>query len=142
MLGRSHNVMADYHLMPLTEPARKNNRRSWTTELSNSFITAVETLGGPEAATPSKIKKLMQVEGLTTDQVKSHLQKYRHQSRRASQPNENPVNLPIDFQEQWICESFPVNMMVPNSSDVHSGASHNIPGHESKNAESSAPDIK
>ncbi|XP_038709860.1 myb family transcription factor EFM-like [Tripterygium wilfordii] len=87
-------LRADYRPKPLTDPTGKNNRRCWTSELHNHFVRSVEILGGPEVATPSEIKILMEAEGLSTDQVKSHLQRYRLQSRRASQPSENPVKSP------------------------------------------------
>ncbi|KAF5480124.1 hypothetical protein F2P56_000892 [Juglans regia] len=59
------------------KPIRKTNRRTWTVELHAKFVEAVNFLGGPEVATPKQIREVMQVEGLTNDHVKSHLQKYR-----------------------------------------------------------------
>jgi hypothetical protein len=38
----------------------------------------------PAVATPKQIRELMKVDGLTNDEVKSHLQKYRLHTRRAS----------------------------------------------------------
>ncbi|XVF71318.1 hypothetical protein PTKIN_Ptkin12aG0027800 [Pterospermum kingtungense] len=58
----------------LTQPIWKNNRRCWSSELHARFVEALNVLGGIEAATPKQIRDLMQVEGLTIDQVKSHLQ--------------------------------------------------------------------
>eukprot|EP00257_Ricinus_communis_P019818 XP_015578914.1 transcription factor HHO5-like [Ricinus communis] len=66
-----------YKLKPLTQPICRNNRRSWTPELHARFVVVLHMLGGPEVATPKQIRDQMQVEGLTTNQVKSHLQKYR-----------------------------------------------------------------
>ncbi|GMI85576.1 ULT1 INTERACTING FACTOR 1, HRS1 HOMOLOG5 [Hibiscus trionum] len=62
---------------PLTQSIWKNNRRSWSSELHSRFLEALNMVGGIEVATPKQIRDLMQVEGLTIDQVKSHLQKYR-----------------------------------------------------------------
>ncbi|XP_073057644.1 transcription factor HHO3-like [Primulina eburnea] len=59
-------------------------RRSWSPELHRRFLQALKQLGGPDVATPKQIREFMKVDGLTNDEVKSHLQKYRLHIRRPS----------------------------------------------------------
>ncbi|KAM0843472.1 hypothetical protein ACQ4PT_057688 [Festuca glaucescens] len=51
-------------------------RMRWTAELQQSFVRAIDCLGGPDSAkaTPKRILQLMGVGGLTISHVKSHLQ--------------------------------------------------------------------
>ncbi|KAK6159388.1 hypothetical protein DH2020_006702 [Rehmannia glutinosa] len=65
------------------QTARKQ-RRCWSPELHRQFINALQQLGGAQVATPKQIRELMQVDGLTNDEVKSHLQKYRLHTRRVA----------------------------------------------------------
>ncbi|GAB2296229.1 transcription factor [Dionaea muscipula] len=60
----------------------RKSRRCWSPELHKRFINALQQLGGSHAATPKQIRELMKVDGLTNDEVKSHLQKYRLHTRR------------------------------------------------------------
>ncbi|XP_077234144.1 myb family transcription factor EFM-like [Tasmannia lanceolata] len=62
-------------------PPRKA-RRCWSPELHRRFVNALQQLGGSQVATPKQIRELMKVDGLTNDEVKSHLQKYRLHTRR------------------------------------------------------------
>ncbi|GJN23212.1 hypothetical protein PR202_gb10840 [Eleusine coracana subsp. coracana] len=64
------------------QQARKT-RRCWSPELHRKFVDALHQLGGPQVATPKQIREVMQVDGLTNDEVKSHLQKYRLHNRRS-----------------------------------------------------------
>ncbi|XP_045816829.1 transcription factor HHO5 isoform X3 [Trifolium pratense] len=66
---------------PLQQNSRKQ-RRSWSSELHRRFVDALQQLGGAHVATPKQIREKMQVDGLTNDEVKSHLQKYRLHVRR------------------------------------------------------------
>ncbi|GLJ55390.1 hypothetical protein SUGI_1189150 [Cryptomeria japonica] len=52
-------------------------RIRWTSDVHDSFLRAVQQLGGPNKASPKQLVELMGVEGLTHPQVKSHLQGYR-----------------------------------------------------------------
>ncbi|KFK27340.1 hypothetical protein AALP_AA8G370400 [Arabis alpina] len=55
---------------------RKKPRVVWSQELHQKFVTAVQQLG-LEKAVPKKILDFMNIEGLTRENVASHLQKYR-----------------------------------------------------------------
>uniref|UniRef100_A0A0E0MP44 HTH myb-type domain-containing protein n=1 Tax=Oryza punctata TaxID=4537 RepID=A0A0E0MP44_ORYPU len=66
------------------QAVQRKARRCWSPELHRRFVAALQRLGGPQAATPKQIRELMKVDGLTNDEVKSHLQKYRLHTRRAS----------------------------------------------------------
>lgn len=75
------------------QPPRKA-RRCWSPELHRRFVLALQQLGGAQVATPKQIRELMKVDGLTNDEVKSHLQKYRLHSKKM--PNISPVaNRPV-----------------------------------------------
>ncbi|XP_073153370.1 transcription factor HHO5-like [Henckelia pumila] len=62
---------------PKPQPLQKKERRCWSPEMHIQFVDALHQLGGVESATPKQIREVMNVEGLTNDEVKSHLQKYR-----------------------------------------------------------------
>ncbi|KAK9074481.1 hypothetical protein SSX86_007079 [Deinandra increscens subsp. villosa] len=64
--------------------SNRKARRCWSPELHRRFLQALQTLGGAQVATPKQIRELMKVDGLTNDEVKSHLQKYRLHTRRPS----------------------------------------------------------
>ncbi|XP_076896354.1 myb family transcription factor EFM-like [Bidens hawaiensis] len=74
---------------PQLQTSRKP-RRCWSTELHRRFVNALQQLGGSKAATPKQIRELMCVDGLTNDEVKSHLQKYRLHTKRFPSGNESP----------------------------------------------------
>ncbi|CAL9118512.1 unnamed protein product [Musa textilis] len=63
-------------------PLHRKARRCWSPELHRLFLHALDRLGGSHVATPKQIRELMEVDGLTNDEVKSHLQKYRLHTRR------------------------------------------------------------
>ncbi|CAN7105131.1 transcription factor HHO6 [Brassica rapa] len=67
----------------LQQQSLRKQRRCWTPELHRLFVDALQQLGGPGVATPKQIREHMQEEGLTNDEVKSHLQKYRLHIRKS-----------------------------------------------------------
>eukprot|EP00301_Raphidiophrys_heterophryoidea_P005062 c12161_g2_i1.p1 GENE.c12161_g2_i1~~c12161_g2_i1.p1 ORF type:complete len:298 (-),score=84.53 c12161_g2_i1:451-1344(-) len=54
----------------------EKGRLIWSSELHEMFLSAVDQLG-VQTARPQAILKLMGVDGLTPEHIKSHLQKYR-----------------------------------------------------------------
>lgn len=77
------------------EGGPRKSRRCWSQDLHRKFLNALQQLGGSHVATPKQIRELMKVDGLTNDEVKSHLQKYRLHNRRPTptlhhHPNNNP----------------------------------------------------
>ncbi|CAI9766527.1 unnamed protein product [Fraxinus pennsylvanica] len=73
--GINHSTAAQTH---------RKARRCWSPDLHRRFVNALQMLGGSQVATPKQIRELMKVDGLTNDEVKSHLQKYRLHTRRPS----------------------------------------------------------
>ncbi|KAK9149765.1 hypothetical protein Scep_008522 [Stephania cephalantha] len=69
---------------PANSQAHRKARRCWSPDLHRRFVNALQMLGGSQVATPKQIRELMKVDGLTNDEVKSHLQKYRLHTRRPS----------------------------------------------------------
>ncbi|CAL4946616.1 unnamed protein product [Urochloa decumbens] len=65
--------------------AGKKARMVWTPELHHRFVEAVGHLGD-KGAVPKAIVRLMNVEGLTRENVASHLQKYRIYLKRTRNP--------------------------------------------------------
>ncbi|KAK9824185.1 hypothetical protein WJX72_008403 [[Myrmecia] bisecta] len=61
--------------------AMKKPRMAWTPELHARFLNAVNHLGVKNAV-PKTILQLMNVEGMTRENVASHLQKYRMYLKR------------------------------------------------------------
>ncbi|GMI80158.1 response regulator 1 [Hibiscus trionum] len=74
----------------------KRARVVWSVELHQQFVVAVNQLG-IDKAVPKKILELMNVPGLTRENVASHLQKYRLYLRRLSGVSQHQSNLNPPF---------------------------------------------
>ncbi|XP_042058174.1 transcription factor HHO2-like [Salvia splendens] len=88
-IGRSSSPPANSNLQPSFKETARKQRRCWSPDLHRQFVNALQHLGGPQAATPKQIREHMQVDGLTNDEVKSHLQKYRLHMRKIA--NKSPL---------------------------------------------------
>uniref|UniRef100_A0A7N0UCA4 HTH myb-type domain-containing protein n=1 Tax=Kalanchoe fedtschenkoi TaxID=63787 RepID=A0A7N0UCA4_KALFE len=81
-----HELKMQKKIQQAQEQVGRKQRRCWSPELHRRFVDALQQLGGSEVATPRQIRDIMRVEGLTNDEVKSHLQKYRLHMRKAPAP--------------------------------------------------------
>ncbi|GMJ05440.1 response regulator 1 [Hibiscus trionum] len=77
----------------------KKPRVVWSVELHQQFVAAVNQLG-IDKAVPKKILELMNVPGLTRENVASHLQKYRLYLRRLSGVSPHANNSFMNPQEE------------------------------------------
>ncbi|XP_042420665.1 transcription factor HHO3-like [Zingiber officinale] len=100
--------------------SRRKVRRYWSEDLHKRFLHALEQLGGCDVATPKYIRKLMKVDGLTNDEIKSHLQKFRLHSRRS-----NPAGLCSSSSPQSAQFVVVRGIWIPTPADV--AASSNTP---------------
>nr|XP_011460735.1 PREDICTED: putative Myb family transcription factor At1g14600 [Fragaria vesca subsp. vesca] len=93
-------------------------RIRWTPDLHRCFVHAVDSLGGEDRATPKKILQIMNVEGVTINHIKSHVQTYRsikheeHIQEAAARANEY-------VREQTPAESVNSSATVVTSSWLH-----------------------
>ncbi|KAA3468215.1 two-component response regulator ARR12-like [Gossypium australe] len=75
--------------------SQKKPRVVWTVDLHRKFVAAVNELGLRDQAVPKKILDVMNVEGLTRENVASHLQKYRLYLRRLSSVATQEANMVV-----------------------------------------------
>lgn len=100
-------------------PALKRPRLVWTPQLHKRFVDVVTHLGIKNAV-PKTIMQLMNVEGLTRENVASHLQKYRHYLKRMQ-----GSKLPDPPSSSLSDQLFPSTTLPPQS--VHEASPNSIP---------------
>lgn len=89
------------HPPPPQQQTSRKQRRCWSTELHRRFVNALQQLGGSKVATPKQIRELMRVDGLTNDEVKSHLQKYRLHTKRLPSYNTSSNSPTVALGSLW-----------------------------------------
>ncbi|KAJ0251125.1 Transcription factor HHO5 [Hirschfeldia incana] len=107
---------------------KKDQRRRWSQDLHRRFVDALQRIGGSQVATPKQIRDEMKVDGLTNDEVKSHLQKYRMHIRKhplssSDQPRETQSLISLSRSDS------------PQSPLVDRGLFCNHGGHSSEDEE-------
>lgn len=78
----------------------KKPRVVWSVEMHQQFVNAVNQLG-IDKAVPKRILDLMNVEGLTRENVASHLQKYRLYLKRVSGVSPTQGRRGLGTQSDW-----------------------------------------
>ncbi|KAI3843704.1 hypothetical protein MKW98_013640 [Papaver atlanticum] len=100
----TNNVQSN--LQRQQHPFQRKQRRCWSPELHRRFVSALQQLGGSQVATPKQIRELMHVDGLTNDEVKSHLQKYRlHVNRVPCVSSTLGSHSVVMVGDSWVAQS-------------------------------------
>lgn len=117
--------------------AVKRPRLVWTPQLHKRFVDVVAHLGIKNAV-PKTIMQLMNVEGLTRENVASHLQKYRlYLKRMQGLSNEGPSSSDQLFASTPVPQS--LHDSAPPSNHSHSHAHGNVHGHAHGNGHLPVP---
>ncbi|KAA8535024.1 hypothetical protein F0562_030027 [Nyssa sinensis] len=120
--GNPEEVQTTTTITTTTSQNHRKARRCWSPELHRRFVQALQILGGSQVATPKQIRELMKVDGLTNDEVKSHLQKYRLHTRRPSCPSPQTAGAPapqlVVLGSIWVPPEY-----ATAAAAAHSGAS-------------------
>ncbi|CAJ2654348.1 unnamed protein product [Trifolium pratense] len=114
------------------ESETKKNRVSWvsSSELQEKFVRAVNQLG-IEKATPKKITEMMDVRGLETSHVASHLQKFRRRrfncSSKKTKPKSGRENSNVPHESIQVVESMPKQDKTCDGNFLNAQQQHPIP---------------
>ncbi|XP_041009263.1 LOW QUALITY PROTEIN: myb family transcription factor EFM-like [Juglans microcarpa x Juglans regia] len=119
---------------PNTNQTHRKARRCWSPDLHRRFVNALQMLGGSQVATPKQIRELMKVDGLTNDEVKSHLQKYRLHTRR---PSPNPQTAGAQAPQLVVLGGIwmPPEYATAAAAAAHTGASALYGAHPASHAQ-------
>ncbi|KAL6508975.1 PHO85 cyclin-1 [Orobanche hederae] len=110
-----------------TPKTLKRPRLVWTPQLHKRFVDVVAHLG-LKSAVPKTIMQLMNVEGLTRENVASHLQKYRLYVKRMQGLS---GELPSPSDHLFAPTPVPPHSFNESSSDGLNHVTHNIVGNRS-----------
>ncbi|XP_074568431.1 transcription factor HHO6-like [Curcuma longa] len=110
------------HLSLQVQPSVRKIRRCWSQELHRQFVNALQQLGGPQVATPKQIRDLMKVDGLTNDEVKSHLQKYRLHTRKMPKGSTGDQPVAVLGGSMWVPQEEEEYTSSPQQSVSQSGS--------------------
>ncbi|KAG6481847.1 transcription factor NIGTH1-like [Zingiber officinale] len=107
-------------------PAQRKARRCWSPDLHRRFVNALQILGGSQVATPKQIRELMKVDGLTNDEVKSHLQKFRLHTRRPAPAPQVAASAPqlVVLGGIWVPPEYATSAGAPAIYGAHPGPAH------------------
>ncbi|KAL4302751.1 hypothetical protein GQ457_10G000260 [Hibiscus cannabinus] len=121
---RREEAVIEHRNGQTTNQPHRKARRCWSPDLHRRFVNALQMLGGSQVATPKLIRELMKVDGLTNDEVKSHLQKYRLHTRT---PSPQAVGLRASAPQLVVLGG----IWVPPeyATAIHSGGAHHAPPH-------------
>lgn len=115
-----------------TSQNHRKARRCWSPDLHRRFVNALQMLGGSQVATPKQIRELMKVDGLTNDEVKSHLQKYRLHTRRPG-PSPQPTGTPgpqlVVLGGIWVPSEYAAAAAAHSGGSALYGAAHHPSSH-------------
>ncbi|KAH0871759.1 hypothetical protein HID58_078781 [Brassica napus] len=114
---------------------KKDVRRKWSEDLHRRFVDALQKIGGSQVATPKQIRDIMKVDGLTNDEIKSHLQKYRMHIRKHPL---HPAKILIASDQHGLLDRETQNLDSPQGPLVDRGCwFSNNGGHSSEEEEKS-----
>ncbi|KAL5071575.1 hypothetical protein RYX36_022462 [Vicia faba] len=102
----------------LSHNVKKARRVVWSHDLHAKFVEAVNTLGLHDAV-PRKIVALMNVDGITTAHVASHLQKYRLHNKKAVHQADRVLSSSTLIQQPTQSQNIHPPSLLPNKITLH-----------------------